>query len=457
MCKNRRATRPAGHPGPAHRVVCVKTAAMSILLMSCLLFVPPVPTSARQDPVLGDVIARLRDAVEDIIESLEDSADATMFRARQNLELVVNQVEMIAEDSLQTAFSELGAAERQFFNDLQRQIDELRDLGEATAVDAERISDSVAHSIRALPFASTHPVVLSYDPLFVASGGAENEDAVQVEISGTLLASHEPALVVGNTHCNRSEKIDSRLTFLCAKDLFLAEQTVEPLPGKLSVYEDVAWWRFWTEPREHQYDISINVIPALLGRAELSVSTELQNVTGESRRQDFSRRNAFCSGVSRPTFQFNAREGWKIDPASIESSCDRSSLSTCQGVGGVTESSFSYSCTVQNRGSCGYAFGARIWRDARGSCWGWVSWREVREETVLAEETLDARDLRWGTDEIITLPEGTRAVRLAIEKVDGTRRVITDGESRDPWFDVDVDLQRGHVVIRPADLARAMR
>lgn len=428
------------------------------LVVFCMLFAVSLSTEAQVgDPVLGDVIERMRTAIEDIIESLEDSADATMFRARQNLELLVSQVGMIAEDSLQTAFSGLGAAERQFFNDVQSQIDALRDLEEVTAADAQRISDNVAHSIRALPFARTHPVVLSYSPLFVASGGAENEDVVQIEIAGTLLASHEPTLVVANTLCGRSEKIDSRLVFLCPKDLFLAVETVEPLAGKLSVYEDVAWWRVWAEPREHQYDISINVIPKVLGRVELSVTTQLQIPTGQPRSQSFSRRNAFCSGVSRPTFQFNAREGWKIDPASIESSCDRSSLSSCHGVGGVTESAFSYSCTVQNRGSCGYAFGARMWRDARGSCWGSVRWTEVREETVLAEEALDARDLHWGTDEIITLPEGTRAVRMAVDKADGTRRVITDSESRDPWFDVVVDLQRGHVIIRPANLERAMR
>ena len=403
---------------------------------------PSAEAQVAESTAVVGIVESIRNGIEDIIASLEESTGTTLFQARQHLELLISQVEMIAEDSVEAVFSDLTAAERQFFNDLQNQIDTLREMERITVADAQRLSDSVSSAVRALPFASTHPVVLSYRPLFVISGGATNDDFLQVEFSGALLASHEPTLVVGNATCERSRKIDTQLAFMCNKNLFLAEQTVEPLAGTLTVYEDVKWWLFWEDPTEHQYDISINVIPAVLGQATLSVTTELKNEIRENREQSFNHRNAFCSGVRRPLFQFNARQDWKIDPGSIESSCQRSSRSSCHGLRGVTESSFGYSCTVQNRGQCLLGF-----RDARGSCWGKVTWEEVQEEVELAEETLDTRVLHWGADESIALPEGTKAVRLIVEKVDGTRRVVTDTESRDPWFDVVVDLQRRHVVI----------
>ncbi len=429
-----------------------------VVVVALLVFHLSPPTEAQvPEGALSGVVQDIRDAIEDITASLEDSADSTLFRARQQLEILVNQVEMFAENSTETLFSELGVAERQFFNDLQAQIDALRQLEQITAADAQRLTDNASHAIRALPFADTHPVVLGYTPLFISSGGVPNDDFVRVEIAGALLASHEPTLIIDNTPCERSRKIDTQLAFLCNRDMFLAEQTVEPVEGELTVYEDVEWWRVWADSKEHQYDITINVIPTALGTATLSVTMELTNERRESRTQSFRHRNAFCSGVRRPLFQFNAREGWKIDPASIESSCDRSSRSSCNGLRGVTESSFGYSCTVQNRGRCGSAFGQRIWRDARGMCSGRVRWDEIASESILAEEMLDAVELYWGRDEVITLPEGARAVRLLIDKVDGSRRVITDTESRDAWFDVVVDFQRGHVIVRPASLENAMR
>ena len=261
----------------------------------CLLLFHGSPSTEAQVPEgpLSGIVQDARDAIEDIIASLEGATDATLFRTRQQLELLVDQVEMFAQDSTETLFSELSAAERQFFNDLQTQIDALHALEQVTAADAQGLADSMSHAIRALPFADTHPVVLSYSPLFISSGGALNDDVVRVEISGALLASHEPTLVIENTQCERSQKIDTQLTFLCNKDMFLAEQTVEPVGGRLTVYENMEWWRLWADPVEHQYDISINAIPTALGTATLSVTTEVTNVIREPRRQNFSPENSW--------------------------------------------------------------------------------------------------------------------------------------------------------------------
>ena len=124
-----------------------------------------------------------------------------------------------------------------------------------------------------------------------------------------------------DTECDRVLKIDTQLAFYCDKDLFRAGQTVDSVSGKLTVYEDLPFWKFWAEPTAYQYDIAINVIPATLGTAHPSAFTRILDVERESRSAPFYHRNAFCSGVRRPLFQFNTRQGWKIDPTAIQAGC----------------------------------------------------------------------------------------------------------------------------------------
>ena len=411
---------------------------------------------------VSNVVQNLRDTIEGIITSLEMSVGNSLFSSRQHLELLLSQVEISADGLLEKSFDELDSTRQQFFVDVKNQLDALSRLEEVTAKHVEQTTAALSHAIVNLPLAKTYPIVLKYDPLYVPSGGPPNNDNIIVGISGVLLSSHEPFLVINSQRCERSGKIDTSLTFLCNKNLFLAEDRLETITGKLYVYEKLGFWDaiFGSDPKEYNYDISINVIPTRLGKAVTSVTTQSTTLRRESRSQDFGHRNNHCQGSIHLVFPFNAKERWKIDPASIRASCRNSRRSSCNGVRNITEHSFGYSCSIANSGTCGptLPFGrGRLWRDARGSCGGSVEWQEVKATESLAETVLDAVDLEWGKDNTIRLPDGTRSIQISVDKVDGTRRVVTNSEESDPWFDVEVNLENRLVVIRPAQLGEAMQ
>lgn len=73
------------------------------------------------------------------------------------------------------------------------------------------------------------------------------------------------------------------------------------------------------------------------------------------------------------------------------------------------------------------------------------------------EETLPPINLVWGKDSSVLLPQGAMSVRITVDKSDGTRRIVTDTDSSDPWFEIEVNLQDRDVIIRPSALEIAMR
>ena len=405
------------------------------------------------DMAVYDVVDNIRDTAHGVIAALDTAVGNNLFRTRQHLELLVNQVETVTDDAIERTFGELAVAQRTFLTDVKRQLDELTRAGQDVTTGVRDISTYVATAVVNLPMAGSRPLVFNYSPLYVQSStGERGAGTVNITVSGVLLASHDPTLVLGSQRCVRATRIDTRLVFQCNVNTFVATESVESISGKLYVYERLGFLGgFFSDPTEYDYDILVNVVPLSMATATPSVTTQSTSAEREARSQDFSHRNGHCQGTVSPLFPFNARGGWKIDPASISASCNNSSKSTCNGIQNVTDLSFGYSCTVANNGSCG-----PFWRDGRGACWGSVSWQEVRDTEVLHDEELAEVKIDWGQEIIIDLPEGVQSVRIVVDKVDGTRRIITGSEADDPWFDAEVDLENGQVIIRPELLQVAM-
>ena len=395
------------------------------------------------------VVDQIRNSVESIIISLEASVGNNLFQARQHLELLLDQVEIIARSSTEKFFAELNNSEQQFFVDVKRQLDALKDLERITMQDVNNTSIAISSAIVNLPFADNLPLVFSYSPLFVQSQGGQNKDVISIEVSGALLATGNPYLVVNRTKCERSEKIHTSLTFLCDKGTFVATDAIEILPGNLYVYQEPGFIDklFFRDPKEYVYEISINVIPIVLAKATAHARTESSTVEQVYREREFGHRNAHCQGRVHMVFEFNAESEWRIATDTLDPSCSSSSRSSCNGLRNVQSRSFGYSCTIANNGSCG-PFGS--WRDGRGSCSGTISWMEFRPgEDVVEIIELEPVDIYWGIDQVIQLPEYTNIVRIAFDKADGSRRIASDSAFYDPWLRVNIDINNKHVIVMP--------
>ena len=125
------------------------------------------------------------------------------------------------------------------------------------------------------------------------------------------------------------------------------------------------------EPRD---DVSVSVVAEDTQQISVVAEDMQQTKLEQIRTEGFRQRNGHCMEPTLPSFSFHATEGWTIDRASVEVRCHESSKSTCNGIRGITERSFNYSCTVANSGFCI----PPLVRDGRGSCWGEIKWTEQR-------------------------------------------------------------------------------
>ena len=434
---------------------------MSIAVaLVCAIGITPFQNGEAQEDFFGAgvtkfaVVDHIRNSIESVIGALEASIGNNLFRSRQHLEIILDQVENVASNSTQTLFDKMSQSERRFFIDVARQMNALKELERVTYNHVSKVSEQISSSIVNLPFANNLPLVFGYEPLFVASGGEDNKEVITVTIRGALLASGGPNLVMSNSQCKRSAKIDTSLTFMCDKTLFLAEDAVETLTGTLSVFQKRGFWSrlFSNDEKKFTYDLAFNVIPKVLAKATIVATTTRSDIVRTGRSQRFGHRNGHCQGTRHMVFPFNAQRGQQIDPHSIRARCRSSSRSSCNGLRNVQARSFGYSCTVSNNGNCG-----PFWRDGRGSCSGTVEWQEIHSVESLEERRIKVIDVQWGKDEQIALPTNVERIKIAFEKVDGSSRIATDSAFSDPWVKVEIDIQGQQVIISPKSLANAMR
>ncbi len=431
---------------------------ISALLLALVIPLETAPLKASQtDAFTGltvlEVVTTLRDSVQGVIASLDSLTGNALFQSRQHLELLLTQLEVVTDGVLDTTFDSLDRAERQFFVDVNNQITALKELERVTAEDVNRVTTNISNGFTNLPFAKSFPLIFDYDPVYTLNGGDANSDTINVSFKGVLLGSGEPSLTFGDTHCSLSTKIDTKLTFTCNRNLFLAYDTIKSTTGKLHVFQRQGFLArlFGGQGKKFEYNLSINVVPELAGIVKTTVWQETPTLQSQQRNSPFDHRNAHCQGAHTKVFQFNATNGWQIVPSSVSASCNHSSESSCNGTVNITSFSFGYSCTIANNGTCG-----PFWRDGRGSCRGNVSWREVRSNTQINSQELDIRELFWGKDIQISLPQNTVNVSISVAKTDGSRRIFTANDISDPWFNVEVNLQDGYITLRPASLDQAL-
>ena len=173
----------------------------------------------------------------------------------------------------------------------------------------------------------------------------------------------------------------------------------------------------------------------------------------EERSQEFSAQNAHCKGGREARFEFNSSRDWNVDKDSISVECSSSKKSSCKGLRDVKDTSFKYACHLENHGSCD-PFG--ILKDGRGSCWGRVTWNDIQSTVESGRDVLGPRELAWGDERSIELPENVQSARLVLKKFDGNQSVLSIDDPEDKWVTAQIDLERQKVLVRALPLEQAM-
>lgn len=402
---------------------------------------------------VSGVIDGMRKAATDVIKAADDSVSVNAFRVRQQMEILLGQLDLLSTGVIDKTFAELNATERKTFADLNASLARLADLERVTADDAAELTREASVAIGNLPFAKETPRVTGFTPAYVRSGAGST---VRVAATGFLLGNGTPTFEVARRACKLLTKTETRVEFGCPATLFRATNEVAPVTGELTVYEKPTWWQqlkswFQASPLPRRYTLSVFAVPPRMGTYSVSAIASDSVVETKQRSQDFSHANDHCEGNRDIQFPFNVTPNWEIVTASISPNCTSSSKSRCQGLRDVSDKSFGYMVSVRNSGTCGPA-----WKDGRGSVRGTVSWTETRSMPTDQTVELPDGELSWGRATRIALPANTKAAVLTINQIDGTKSVVTNTSGDLPWARVQLDLPTRSLIITPRTLDAAL-
>ena len=433
---------------------------IQIFVLLCSLLFIPVTGHAQQEVLLisgsvTQIVENLKNTIHGTISALDTSYSNSAFRTRQHLQILLNQLETVAENVSASTFSDLSSVEQEFFTDLTVQVDSLRTLEKITLNDAEMITRSMSSAIRNLPFSDNVPIVFHYEPLYIVNRNEDSQSEISVTVTGALLSSGEPSLTLDGTKCRRDGKIHTALTFICVSKPLAIGDSIENLKGRLELYEEKSIWDhiLFRDHEKYSYDIFVSVLPRRLGTVTTRITYEMTTLKKKMRTQKFSDWNNHCAGARHKLFEFNVMSGWTIDVDSINViRCSGGKKSRCNGLRHISENAFAYSCHLENNGIC-------IWpaKDARGHCGGKVVWYEVASDIIRKRDLLPEVEIYWGEDALIPLREGTKSVEMSLVKADGERRIFTKSDGSDSWVDVAIELVNGRAIISPKELDVAMK
>ena len=285
---------------------------IQIFVLLCSLLFIPVTGHAQQEVLLisgsvTQIVENLKNTIHGTISALDTSYSNSAFRTRQHLQILLNQLETVAENVSASTFSDLSSVEQEFFTDLTVQVDSLQSrillalrhetffsLEKITLNDAEMITRSMSSAIRNLPFSdnvpSAAPIVFHYEPLYIVNRNEDSQSEISVTVTGALLSSGEPSLTLDGTKCRRDGKIHTALTFICVSKPLAIGDSIENLKGRLELYEEKSIWDhiLFRDHEKYSYDIFVSVLPRRLGTVTTRITYEMTTLKKKMRTQKFS-------------------------------------------------------------------------------------------------------------------------------------------------------------------------
>jgi hypothetical protein len=418
------------------------------------------PVNAQVDP-FGATIENVRSSIVAILQKLENTASNTAFRLRSEMHFLLSEVEHMAKTTT-AQVSDVVAKERAT---TVLAIESTIKLANAELAKTVRIADDtvvkISDSISRIPFSDKRPRVFSLLPLYAVSGGSS---AQKVSFQGAFLKWGVPTLKFGRIACTAGTHLDNKIDFLCARDIFVANNGITHVVGQLQVHEPRGFVdqlrEFFVKPTPlKSYNVAISILPTSLGKVSIDISTPIKRRITQPRSDGFSHQNDHCQDRTNHDAHFSvtAGAGWKIDIPSIMITGGGSG-----GNGGAVNrriDGFSVPFWVTNNGFCGPReplTGRRIGYDGRGSYHGsasWVEWREVEDVTRATEPP---KSIYWGRDVTFPLSNPASSAIVKVTQIDGREIAIVPGQTSD-WFVAQIDAARGTLIVKPRTLEDAMK
>jgi len=440
----------------------VATSAMSILA---------TPAHAQAAAVTADMaisnqIHNLRESLNGVISAASASVSKNSFEIRQHAEILLQDLDRLGNDLMGKTFQGISEEQRKAFNNAEVAVAQLRDALSKPVADIDAAIARSSDAFGTLPFANRTPRVLRASPSYIGVLSEEMGD-VSVGVEGSWLGNDTPSLSFDKTECRLVNKLETALKFSCPQGVFASGEKVEYRTGVLKVYDPKSFWErlkstvVKTE-KFRTYSIGVTVVPAVMAKYTVTATvTGIQRETVRRRTQKFSHTNDHCSSDRHPVWNVNRTSGWKIDPHSIRvHEHSRSSRSLNSGAINRGERGFQLGGVVRNNGDCGPFLpltNRRAYYDGRGWLTVHATYAEYRDVPTEQTVRITEGEMVWGKDIGIELPPGTKAFRVDILQLDGTKLVEVSERADQRWYGLNYNPNNRNLVIKPKSLHLALQ
>ncbi|TXH66553.1 MAG: hypothetical protein E6Q88_11745 [Lysobacteraceae bacterium] len=408
---------------------------------------------------ISSIVDQVRDSANEVVHNAGLEFGNGAFAARQNAEILIQQLNLMATELEGKTFRDLNATQKAFFINIHNTLDEMKETSSYTVRQAKQLVALSDSMLGTLPGADRTARVVDFSPRYVlADQGARS---ISITIIGSWIGSGEPAMSLGDKACKRLQKTESRLMFDCIMPAGGTANRVEynklvlMTTDRQGVWGRLSSW-FGSEPVKRTYELGLAVVPRTLGSFTVAADVSSEKMTEESHVETRRADNQHCWGTRTYAWDVNARSGWQIkDKPHTRLIGD--TTATDEGVQAWSQTGFRFMGKAKNNGECIRVFGKVIARDGRGHVEIEARWVEQKPETIKTRVDVPIGEIQWGVERSIPLPEGTAFVSVSSSLIDGTRYEDTsvDAPIR-PWYSVSIDIENRHLIVRPRDLEYAL-
>jgi hypothetical protein len=407
---------------------------------------------------VSTIIDSARTSVQSIISQL--SADTTLntFAMRQDLELLLQQLNMDASALEGKTFADINATQQSFFQSVANTLATIRNTTKVTTHQLDDLLSKANDALGTIPGADRDPRVLHYDPQYTVGGQPD----VIIDVRGSWLGNSSPSLAAPGIQCSILSKTEDRLQFECPMKAFASPpKIVTATTLQLKVYKPLPWYRtlFGGQGEGVPYSLVVFSVPQQFGTYSVNATVPTVSVTTAQRSQSFYYSNGFCQGATNGVWTANTSgPGWFIDTNSISlTENTKNGASTNYTIPARSPGGFQISYTVTNSGSCGpEVLGIRTFVDGRGWLGITAHWTESMSTNGTQTVAVNSGDLYWGKAIPVTLPANAVAFTLTADVL-GSQQIVSVQSEVTRWYSAAFNSGSHVLAITPHEPGAALQ
>jgi hypothetical protein len=420
---------------------------VKLLCTMCLFFLLAFPTSPQ-----------INDPIENYLSSAEEKADNVVYNAgaqgrgiaMEAGQAVLNGISAfraLYKDALQQAESSLTKKQYEFFKNIKQSTELLDETLQSSSDNFQQITNTMALTLRDLPFTKDVPRVIRFSPLYSVDGLSQ-----ELVVQGIGLSNGNPVLELqGRSPIKPNTTSDVEIRFPLPSHEAVAADKPLLFPATLKLYQRVEHTFSNDELVPKIYPVRLAIYSREIGQISITPRRKVPSQERQSKATPMYRcESPHGDGSSTTPVQIVPDSGYQIDISTIK-----------------------YNRAYENHGSFTMNSSSPAGFTATLSCYGWdksmfnagqqgvesgsFTFDEFRDGTALQNGEAQTMRLKWGDSlTLSTLPADTDTILFEIKPFTG-QTLAMDGSGTNRFVRVDYNPSSKVVTVSAQGIEQAMR